>query len=215
MRKSVYLSATNNMQYQYEQLVSCQLKNVALFEHIRMRRMHGLNYVSKVSFMVMNEYFSVPELILERQFKFIFISEPFDQTNTARSCYDEKIFERIKSVFVSSWHVLRDTMDLNKLFEEPFLSPPQNVVYDNLPLAPAFPLLPPISWGIVTLFQFLHRYGSIVIYYFILSVLMICNVHHITCYQYRKNSTGVVNIVSFILLIDLIISYIVCYGIGG
>lgn len=73
-------------------------------------------------------------------------TEPFDLTNTARSCYDEKIFERIKSVFVTSWHVLRDTMDLEKLFDEPFLSPPQqNIVFDNLPLAPNYPLLAQFS----------------------------------------------------------------------
>lgn len=78
--------------------------------------------------------------MIEKQkiiFPFLFSQpEPFDLTNTARSCYDEKVFERIKSVFVTSWHVLRDTMELERLFDEPFLAPPpQNMPFDNLPLA--------------------------------------------------------------------------------
>lgn len=88
-------------------------------------------------------------LFVSFSFRFRFhhcdVIEPFDYTNTARSCYDEKIFERIKSVFVTSWHVLRDTMDLDKLFDEPFLAPPQNVAFDHLPLAPNYPLMAPFS----------------------------------------------------------------------
>lgn len=37
-------------------------------------------------------------------------------TNTARSVYDYETFERVKAVFVSSWHVLQETLDLNSVF---------------------------------------------------------------------------------------------------
>lgn len=51
------------------------------------------------------------------------ISEPFDLTNTARSVYDNVIFEQIKAVFVRSSSTLHETMDLNSLFEQPFMLP--------------------------------------------------------------------------------------------
>lgn len=51
------------------------------------------------------------------------ISEPFDLTNTARSVYDNVIFEQIKSVFVRSCRTLHDSMDLNSLFDQPFMQP--------------------------------------------------------------------------------------------
>ncbi|XP_073834169.1 uncharacterized protein [Musca autumnalis] len=50
------------------------------------------------------------------QWKELCIEEPFDLTNTARSVYDYETFERVKSVFVSSWHALRDSLDLNSVF---------------------------------------------------------------------------------------------------
>lgn len=58
-------------------------------------------------------------------------TEPFDLTNTARSCYDEKIFQRIKTVFNTSWNILRDTMDINKLFDQPLLPALPHSVFDN------------------------------------------------------------------------------------
>ncbi|XP_059224181.1 poly(A) RNA polymerase gld-2 homolog B [Stomoxys calcitrans] len=50
------------------------------------------------------------------QWKELCIEEPFDLTNTARSVYDFETFERVKGVFVSSWRVLKDTLDLNSIF---------------------------------------------------------------------------------------------------
>lgn len=61
-------------------------------------------------------------------------------TNTARSCYDEKIFQRIKTVFNTSWNILRDTMDLNKLFDQPLLPALPHSVYDNYANVPVLPL---------------------------------------------------------------------------
>lgn len=69
----------------------------------------------------------------------VYRTEPFDLTNTARSCYDEEIFKRIKSVFVTSWHMLRDTMNLDALFDKPFLTPPATIPFDNLPVGPTYP----------------------------------------------------------------------------
>lgn len=43
-------------------------------------------------------------------------TEPFDLTNTARSVYDCETFERIKAVFIASWKILQETMDLNAIF---------------------------------------------------------------------------------------------------
>uniref|UniRef100_T1H1L5 Uncharacterized protein n=1 Tax=Megaselia scalaris TaxID=36166 RepID=T1H1L5_MEGSC len=42
--------------------------------------------------------------------------KPFDLTNTARSVYDGETFDRVKSVFVTSWKILQETMDLNSIF---------------------------------------------------------------------------------------------------
>ena len=59
-------------------------------------------------------------------------TEPFDLTNTARSCYDASIFERIKSVFITSYHVLKETETFESLFAKPFLSaPPHCIIYNN------------------------------------------------------------------------------------
>ncbi|XP_075154293.1 uncharacterized protein LOC142227936 isoform X2 [Haematobia irritans] len=50
------------------------------------------------------------------QWKELCIEEPFDLTNTARSVYDFETFERVKGVFISSWQVLKDSLDLNSVF---------------------------------------------------------------------------------------------------
>ncbi|XP_058824451.1 poly(A) RNA polymerase gld-2 homolog B-like isoform X2 [Topomyia yanbarensis] len=52
------------------------------------------------------------------------IEEPFDLTNTARSVFDAEIFEQIKSVFSTCWRRLKDTNDLNTIFDcEPLFIP--------------------------------------------------------------------------------------------
>lgn len=52
------------------------------------------------------------------------IEEPFDLTNTARSVFDADIFEQIKSVFSTCWRRLKETNDLNSIFEcEPLFIP--------------------------------------------------------------------------------------------
>ena len=50
------------------------------------------------------------------QWKELCIEEPFDLTNTARSVYDSDTFERVKLVFVSSFRVLQETLDINSIF---------------------------------------------------------------------------------------------------
>uniref|UniRef100_A0A1A9W310 PAP-associated domain-containing protein n=1 Tax=Glossina brevipalpis TaxID=37001 RepID=A0A1A9W310_9MUSC len=50
------------------------------------------------------------------QWKELCIEEPFDLTNTARSVYDFETFERVKAVFVTSWRLLQQTLDLNSVF---------------------------------------------------------------------------------------------------
>lgn len=55
------------------------------------------------------------------QWKQLCIEEPFDLTNTARSVYDGEIFDKIKNVFVTSYKVLHETMDLNSVFTTVFL----------------------------------------------------------------------------------------------
>lgn len=59
------------------------------------------------------------------QWKELCIEEPFDLTNTARSVYDAETFLRIKDVFITSFHRLKETLDLNVLFETSFLQPPR------------------------------------------------------------------------------------------
>lgn len=52
------------------------------------------------------------------------IEEPFDLTNTARSVFDAEIFEQIKSVFSTCWRRLKDTNDLDSIFDcEPLFIP--------------------------------------------------------------------------------------------
>lgn len=57
------------------------------------------------------------------QWKELCIEEPFDLTNTARSVYDFETFERVKAVFVASWHVLQDTLNLDSVFSPLVISP--------------------------------------------------------------------------------------------
>lgn len=58
-------------------------------------------------------------------------TEPFDRSNAARSCCDERIFERIKKIFTKSWHILQDTKDLDQLFSDEILEPPAHAYYDS------------------------------------------------------------------------------------
>lgn len=46
------------------------------------------------------------------------ISEPFDLTNTARSVYDEVVFEKVKNVFKGSFAQLKSAKDLNTIFSQ-------------------------------------------------------------------------------------------------
>lgn len=62
---------------------------------------------------------------------YFLFTEPFDRSNTARSCCDEKIFERIKKIFHESWLLLRQTKDLDRLFSEPLVPPAYCSYYDN------------------------------------------------------------------------------------
>ncbi|XP_055909668.1 putative uncharacterized protein DDB_G0289263 [Eupeodes corollae] len=50
------------------------------------------------------------------QWKELCIEEPFDLTNTARSVYDYDTFERVKLVFITSYRVLQETLDINSIF---------------------------------------------------------------------------------------------------
>lgn len=51
------------------------------------------------------------------------IIEPFDLTNTARSVYDYETFARVKAVFIASWRILQNTLDLQSIFA-PIMLPP-------------------------------------------------------------------------------------------
>ncbi|XP_053948280.1 poly(A) RNA polymerase gld-2 homolog B isoform X1 [Anastrepha ludens] len=59
------------------------------------------------------------------------IEEPFDLTNTARSVYDFETFERVKAVFVASWRILQQTLDLNSIFS-PIIIPISGSVVSTL-----------------------------------------------------------------------------------
>lgn len=50
-----------------------------------------------------------------RMWKYLCIEEPFDLTNTARSVYDEAVFERVKKVFVDSYKLLNEKRDLSSI----------------------------------------------------------------------------------------------------
>ncbi|XP_049310982.1 poly(A) RNA polymerase gld-2 homolog B [Bactrocera dorsalis] len=65
------------------------------------------------------------------QWKELCIEEPFDLTNTARSVYDFETFERVKAVFVASWRILQQTLDLNSIFA-PIIVPPTNNIVSTL-----------------------------------------------------------------------------------
>ncbi|XP_033751109.1 uncharacterized protein LOC117335228 [Pecten maximus] len=56
----------------------------------------------------------------EKSWKLLKIEEPFDFTNTARSCYDVNIFERVKRVIRVSHRKLKQTGKMSSLFEYPF-----------------------------------------------------------------------------------------------
>lgn len=58
-------------------------------------------------------------------------AEPFDRSNTARSCCDDHKFERVKNVFMQSWRKLRETHDLSSLFGSQLVAPAQFTFYDN------------------------------------------------------------------------------------
>lgn len=50
------------------------------------------------------------------QWKYLCIEEPFDLTNTAHSVYDPEVFEKIKSIFRSSFEILNDSRSLECIF---------------------------------------------------------------------------------------------------
>ncbi|XP_068227009.1 uncharacterized protein [Palaemon carinicauda] len=50
-----------------------------------------------------------------RMWKYLCIEEPFDRTNTARSMYDEEVFERVKKVFADSYKLLDEKRDLSAI----------------------------------------------------------------------------------------------------
>lgn len=54
----------------------------------------------------------------------LFFLEPFDLTNTARSVYDYETFERVKAVFVASWRILQETLDLSSVFSTTLVPSP-------------------------------------------------------------------------------------------
>ncbi|XP_067642222.1 poly(A) RNA polymerase gld-2 homolog B-like isoform X2 [Eurosta solidaginis] len=62
------------------------------------------------------------------QWKELCIEEPFDLTNTARSVYDFDTFERVKAVFVASWRILQQTLDLSTIFAPIIIPPTSNVL---------------------------------------------------------------------------------------
>ncbi|XP_062574633.1 poly(A) RNA polymerase GLD2-like [Saccostrea cucullata] len=58
-----------------------------------------------------NEYFQMQPLCIE---------EPFDMSNTARSCHDKNKFDRVKKVFKTSYRELQKKKDVSCLFSQPF-----------------------------------------------------------------------------------------------
>ncbi|KAK3878022.1 hypothetical protein Pcinc_017319 [Petrolisthes cinctipes] len=50
--------------------------------------------------------------------KYLCIEEPFDLTNTARSVYDEAVFEHVKKVFVDSFKHIDEKKDLSVILSE-------------------------------------------------------------------------------------------------
>lgn len=47
---------------------------------------------------------------------YIFFTEPFEHTNTARSVYDADVFEHICEVFQSTYEKLKNTHSLEAIF---------------------------------------------------------------------------------------------------
>ena len=52
--------------------------------------------------------------------RFISFSEPFEYNNTATSCHDPHVFERVKRVFRTSHSRLNAKRDPECLFSQPF-----------------------------------------------------------------------------------------------
>ncbi|KAL4227928.1 zinc finger protein [Mactra antiquata] len=48
------------------------------------------------------------------------IEEPFDKSNTARSCFDEQTFSRVKRVIFRSYKTLKQTRSMSRIFQSPF-----------------------------------------------------------------------------------------------
>lgn len=136
------------MRFQFERLVCCQSNNVVRLFLTEMIQTIGNNYVLKVC----NQN-CVLKIKKSNWILFLnLLTEPFDLSNTARSCCDEKIFERIKKIFYESWHLLSETKDLEKLFDEPLAPPPITFIYDNYAQPPPIniPSMATItSWGII------------------------------------------------------------------
>lgn len=55
-----------------------------------------------------------------KQWKFLNIEEPFDLTNTSRSCYDQHTFERVKRVIRLSYQKLSRSRDVKTILSQPF-----------------------------------------------------------------------------------------------
>lgn len=68
----------------------------------------------------MQKYMAVNQHDDKKQWKFLNIEEPFDLTNTSRSCYDEHTFERVKRVIRLSYQRLSRSRDVEKILSSPF-----------------------------------------------------------------------------------------------
>lgn len=129
------ISVLKSMQFRYERPAFCQLMNAERMFPIKMIQMNGNNFALKVNWV---RLFSIIIIIgFADPMLPSYIPEPFDRSNTARSCCDEKIFERIRKVFYESWLLLGKTKDLETLFGEPLAPPAFNAIYDNYMQAPS------------------------------------------------------------------------------
>ena len=54
------------------------------------------------------------------EWKHLLIEEPFDQTNTARSVFDFRVFQQVLKVFKKSFDLIRQTRNIDSLFSESF-----------------------------------------------------------------------------------------------
>lgn len=130
---------TTDMQFLCERQDFYQSTNVATIKLSRMIQLNGSNYASKVSahiilifvFICTIRTMTIWHLFNTNSFNIHLFAEPFDRSNTARSCCDEKIFDRIKKIFYESWHSLRETKDLDRLFGEALAPPAFCTFYDN------------------------------------------------------------------------------------